>query len=72
MKLKVLFTFILICTMSGLVVDSSISVNEIPLNKKLNYSPHDPISIDGDTQLNQTVQSEGWSGSGIENDPYVI
>ncbi len=72
MKLKVVAIFILICTMNGLMVDSSVSAKEIPLNKKINYSSHDPISIDGNTQLNQTVQNEGWIGSGTEEDPYLI
>lgn len=72
MKLKVLVIFILICTIQGLVVDSSNSEKEIPLNNKINISPHNPISIDGDTQLNQTVQNEGWTGSGTEEDPYLI
>lgn len=40
-----------------------------PLN---NYTQHDPIRIDNNTDLNETAQSEGWPGDGSENNPYII
>ena len=37
-----------------------------------NYSPHDYIEITSDADLNQTALDEGWPGTGVENDPYII
>ncbi len=33
---------------------------------------HEPIEIDGNDDLNSTVITEGWGGSGTVEDPYVI
>ena len=36
------------------------------------YTPHDPISIEGDVDFAAQAQSEGWPGDGSEVDPYII
>jgi parallel beta-helix repeat protein len=36
------------------------------------YQVHDPISIVGDTEFNNTAQSEGWLGNGSKSNPFVI
>lgn len=33
---------------------------------------HTPIDIDGDAELNDTADSEMWSGDGSENSPFII
>jgi len=71
MKQKILFFLILLCMTQGLLFNPTVGEIDKP-SLKLNYVPHDPILIDGDVQLNQTVLNEGWSGSGTENDPYII
>ncbi len=37
-----------------------------------NYTPHDYIEITSDADLNLTALNEGWPGTGVENDPYII
>ncbi len=36
------------------------------------YISRGPIRIDGDTDLNETAQEEGWDGNGSEDNPYII
>jgi parallel beta-helix repeat protein len=36
------------------------------------YTPHDPISINGDDDFAAQAASEGWPGDGSEGNPYVI
>ncbi len=36
------------------------------------YTPHDPILINGDSEFTSTAQAEGWSGNGTRTNPYVI
>ncbi|MFW9869564.1 MAG: nitrous oxide reductase family maturation protein NosD [Candidatus Thorarchaeota archaeon] len=38
----------------------------------LAYTPHTPISIDGDNNFSQTALSEGWDGDGSSEYPYEI
>jgi len=37
-----------------------------------NYSERDTIHIDGDEEFETKVEKEGWSGSGTEDEPFVI
>ncbi|MBY8998823.1 MAG: right-handed parallel beta-helix repeat-containing protein, partial [Candidatus Thorarchaeota archaeon] len=36
------------------------------------YTPHDPITIDGDSNFSDTALAEGWAGNGSAESPYVI
>ncbi len=36
------------------------------------YIPHTPIFIEGDNDLKDQVESNGWNGDGTEENPYVI
>ncbi len=36
------------------------------------YESHEPFRIDSDTDFEDTAISEGWNGSGTEEDPYII
>ncbi|MBS3790206.1 MAG: right-handed parallel beta-helix repeat-containing protein [Candidatus Thermoplasmatota archaeon] len=36
------------------------------------YETHEPFRINSDTEFENMVVSEGWNGSGTENDPYII
>ena len=36
------------------------------------YEEHTPISIDGNTDFNDTAYLEGWPGNGSVDDPYII
>jgi parallel beta-helix repeat protein len=49
----------------------TVIIVEIPL-KVTAYTPHDPISIDGDADFASQAASEGWPGDGTEGNPYII
>ena len=50
--------------------ESSIAANE---REELRaYTPHEPIRINSDAELEQMVQQEGWSGDGTFFNPYTI
>ncbi|UCE37349.1 MAG: fibronectin type III domain-containing protein [Thermoplasmata archaeon] len=36
------------------------------------YTPHGPISIDGDTDFATQASNEGWPGDGTAGNPYII
>jgi parallel beta-helix repeat protein len=36
------------------------------------YSPHDPISIDGNSNFSETALAEGWVGDGSAESPFII
>jgi len=36
------------------------------------YTTHQPIKIDNDTDLTITAKEENWRGEGTEQDPYII
>ncbi|MFX1607281.1 MAG: NosD domain-containing protein [Promethearchaeota archaeon] len=36
------------------------------------YTPQDPILINGDSEFNSTAQAEGWLGNGTRSNPFVI
>ena len=36
------------------------------------YIPHDPISINGDSDFNDTAVLEGWKGNGSLEAPFII
>jgi DnaJ-domain-containing protein 1 len=48
--------------------ESGFEIFDIPFG----LSSHDPILIEGNEDLNNTVSIEGWDGSGTLEDPYVI
>lgn len=52
---------------NGLGMDSD---NHLKPNS--NYTVHDPIKIDNNTDFSDTAADENWSGSGTETDPWVI
>jgi parallel beta-helix repeat protein len=54
-----------------LVVPSPDASKDI-LERILTLNPHYPIVIRGDLEFADKALSEGWSGTGIEGDPYVI
>jgi len=56
------------------VTEKNIDIKkELPLNElKQSYTEHSTFDIEGNTDLNNTAQSEGWPGDGSENDPYII
>jgi parallel beta-helix repeat protein len=41
-------------------------------SRKIAYTPHDPIVINGDSNFSATAALEGWLGDGSAGDPYVI
>ena len=41
-------------------------------NTLLEYTPHNPILINGDSEFNSTAQAEGWLGNGTTSNPFVI
>jgi len=43
-----------------------------PLQPPPGYTPHPPIYIRNDTDLQQQAATEGWSGDGTSTNPYVI
>ncbi len=45
---------------------------DVEIETEGNYTDHTVIRIDGDSDLNQTAESEGWPGNGSENAPYII
>ncbi|MDF1540110.1 MAG: right-handed parallel beta-helix repeat-containing protein [Candidatus Thorarchaeota archaeon] len=45
---------------------------ELPSDFVVSYDTHSPISIIGDTDLNDTAIAEGWAGSGNSTDPFRI
>jgi len=57
-------TFVLFCSFVVITV-------EITPNASA-YTPHDPISIDGDGDFAAQAADEGWPGNGTEGNPYVI
>jgi len=38
----------------------------------MNYQTHDPIDIDGETELTNFIMNEGFPGNGSYNNPYII
>lgn len=72
MKVKLSIFLLLVFITQGLMVDYNIGIDQNDIYQRLSYSAHDPIFIDGDAALNTTVQNEGWTGSGVEDDPYII
>lgn len=48
-------------------VTKSTLVNLLP-----EYTPHNPILINGDSEFNSTAQAEGWLGNGTRSNPFVI
>ncbi len=53
---------------------NSIGINSEPEmpNLLLAYTPHDPISINGDSNFSATALAEGWVGDGSAETPFVI
>ncbi|MFQ5980581.1 MAG: nitrous oxide reductase family maturation protein NosD [Candidatus Heimdallarchaeota archaeon] len=50
-----------------------VSLAYSPLNPSIvAYTPHDPISIDGNSDFNAQAIAEEWSGDGTAVTPYVI
>ena len=49
-------------------------MNRVEVNQRVTqtYTPHNPIEILSDSDLNSTVETEGWAGSGTKEDPYII
>jgi len=43
-----------------------------PNDLKDSQTSHPPIYIDGNSDLADTAQSEGWPGDGSENNPYIM
>ncbi|MFP4051357.1 MAG: nitrous oxide reductase family maturation protein NosD [Thermoplasmata archaeon] len=41
-------------------------------HSNLDYTTHQPIKIDNDTDLTNTAKEENWRGEGTEQDPYII
>ncbi len=39
---------------------------------KDDYEKHEPIHIKGNENFTEVAEKEGWTGSGTENDPYII
>lgn len=52
--------------------NSIIGNSAISINLSSNLVPFDPISIIGDSELQQAVYNNGWPGTGYVNDPYII
>jgi len=47
-------------------------VQAIPLQPPPGYTPHPPIYIRNDTDLQQQAAAEGWPGDGTSTNPYLI
>ncbi|MFW6176441.1 MAG: right-handed parallel beta-helix repeat-containing protein [Thermoplasmatota archaeon] len=55
----------------GLTLIGDPALNPTSMSNK-NLTKHEPIRINDDEEFNQTAAEEGWSGSGVKNDPYMI
>lgn len=53
------------------VLDDSVT-KPILVNTLSEYTPHNPILINGDSEFNSTAQAEGWLGNGTRSNPFVI
>jgi parallel beta-helix repeat protein len=68
-----LVNFIPVLTFNGDFRNSHTPVyNIVPPHLLQAYNPHDPISIDGDSNFSHTALAEGWVGDGSVDTPYVI
>jgi parallel beta-helix repeat protein len=57
----------------GLIISSClIGLFPIILERVIGYTPHDTIHINGNADFAAQVASEGWSGNGTEDNPYII
>ncbi|MFW9855732.1 MAG: nitrous oxide reductase family maturation protein NosD [Candidatus Thorarchaeota archaeon] len=48
------------------------ALNERIITTNKNFIPHGPLNIRGETALLEAVQTEGWSGNGTVNNPFII
>lgn len=62
--IAILMTLAMFCAFVVIVVETAPNVSA--------YTPHDPISIDGDEDFAAQAAEEGWLGDGTEDNPYVI
>lgn len=59
---------------SSISVETPNRITQVEVDQRVtqSYTPHDPIEILSDSELNSTVLTEGWMGSGTKEDPYII
>ncbi|MHA1449993.1 MAG: right-handed parallel beta-helix repeat-containing protein [Candidatus Hodarchaeales archaeon] len=76
---RIIVIMALICMVLYLTPSSAVIVNQIPSEQekltngeKLAFYPHSAINIDGNRELIEQANAEGWSGRGTQQDPYII
>ena len=62
------------CFLVGMPGDADVGYDDSisAVSKQKSYTPHDPISINGNAGFTSQAVSEGWAGDGTEGNPYII
>jgi len=70
-RVIVLAVILLLGFLSFIHIDTQVNQSQVSTELR-DYTPHDVIRINNNTDFADQAQKEGWPGSGTEDDPYII